>query len=316
MVDRSTELHELSSFTLASPGASSSSAVAAAAAAAASLGTSSAGGAGCVLDPYTQRAFFEMLHGPLTALQHQTALRRHGECSSCIISDVLRVSDLGQRVFLMIPMRWRGPFARVCREWSEISRMCWQADEYELVRVHQHVLLRNLGGPVTQIASWMRASQTKPIFFLLALSEDGRLEQLRISCKKAEPGLRRPDADDEVRVEHAKDWLLEDSVPSDRMLGVSSQFVVTKHHAYCVVAVRGQALLVKLGGNSNGTHEHMYTDRFPAKVWTTLIAQLPRFSLASARFSHASLLLPSSSSSCRPLVPPSRAASAPPLCSP
>ena len=48
--------------------------------------------------------------------------------------------------------------------------------------------------------------------------------------------------------------------------GVGSQFVVTKHHAYCVVTVRGQALLVKLGGSSNGTHEHMYLDRFPAKV--------------------------------------------------
>ena len=63
-----------------------------------------------------------------------------------------------------------------------------------------------------QLSSWVRASQTKPIFFLLALSEDGRLEQMRISCKKAEPGVRRPDADDDVRVEHAKDWRLEDSV--------------------------------------------------------------------------------------------------------
>jgi len=97
---------------------------------------------------------------------------------------------------------------------------------------------------------------------------------MRISCKKAEPGVRRPDADDDVRVEHAKDWRLEDSVPSERLHGVSGQFVVTKHHAYCVVAVRGQALLVKLGGQTNGTHEHMYTDRFPARVTTMSMCPL------------------------------------------
>ena len=227
-----------------------------------------------VLDSWTQRAFYDMLHGPLTALQHQTALRRHSACSRCALSDVLRVSDLGQRVFLMVPMRWRGPFARVCREWAEISHECWQADEYELVKVLQHMPLGNLGGSVMQLSSWVRASQTKPIFFLLALSEEGRLEQMRISCKKAEPGVRRPDADDAVRVEQSKDWRLEDAVPSERLLGVSAQFVVTKHHAYCVVAVRGQALLVKLGGQTNGTHEHMYTDRFPAKVTTMSMCPL------------------------------------------
>ena len=146
----------------------------------------------CVLDRWTQRAFYEMLHGPLTALQHQTALRRHAACSTCQLSDVLRVSDLGQRVFLLVPMRWRGPFARVCRDWWETSRLCWRADEYEPVQILQHVMLRNLGGPVSQLTSWMRASQTKPIFFLLALSDDGHLEQMRITCKKAEPGIRRP----------------------------------------------------------------------------------------------------------------------------
>jgi len=54
---------------------------------------------------------------------------------------------------------------------------------------------------------------------------------------------------------------------------VSAQFVVTKHHAYCVVAVRGQALLVKLGGQTNGLHEHLYTDRFPEQV--TAMAMCP-----------------------------------------
>ena len=273
MVDTHTEMHDLAlppPQRAASSGAASSSC-------AATLDLDAI--ARCVLDQWTQRAFYEMLHGPLTSLQHQTALRRHAAVSTCRLSDVLRVSDLGQRVFLMVPMRWRGSFASVCREWWETTRLCWQADDYELVKVHQHVNLRNLGGPVTQVSSWMRASQTKPIFFLLALSEDGRLEQMRISCKKAEPGIRRPDADDDVRVEHSKDWRLEESVPAesapaDRLEAVSSQFVVTKHHAYCVVAVRGQALLVKLGGNSNGTHEHMYTDRFPTRVTTMSMCPL------------------------------------------
>jgi len=142
MVDRQTEMHELELAPASSSGGSSSSAAADDADAIAC----------CVLNRWTQRAFYEMLHGPLTALQHQTALRRHAACSRCLLNDVLRVSDLGQRVFLMVPMRWRGPFARVCREWCETSRLCWSADEYELVQIHQHVFLRNLGGPVTQVA--------------------------------------------------------------------------------------------------------------------------------------------------------------------
>ena len=98
---------------------------------------------------------------------------------------------------------------------------------------------------MTQLSSWVRASQNnKPVFFLLALSEEGRLEQMRIACKKAEPGVRRPDADDEIKVENAKDWRLEDAVPRDRFpCSISAQFVVTKHHAYCVIAVRGQVRL-------------------------------------------------------------------------
>jgi len=46
----------------------------------------------------------------------------------------------------------------------------------------------------------------------------------------------------------------------------ASQFVVTKHHAYCVAAVQGQALLVKLGGQTSGTHEATYRNRFPEQV--------------------------------------------------
>ncbi len=116
-------------------------------------------GARCVLDRHTQCAFYELLHGPLTALQHQTALRRHAAVSRCTLSDVLRVSDLGGRVFLMVPMRWRGPFARVCQEWAEIARLCWQADEFDPVRVLQHVQLQSMGGPVTQLTSWVRSLQ-------------------------------------------------------------------------------------------------------------------------------------------------------------
>ena len=262
MVDRQTAMHDIELQPSAAAASSSSSPIDAEAI------------ARCVLDRYTQQAFYEALHGPLTSLQHQTALRRHATCSTCSLSDVLRVSDLGHRVFLMVPLRWRGPFARVCQEWHETARNSWRAEEYELVQVHQHEHLRNLGGPVAQVSSWMRASQTKPVFFLLALTEDGRLEQLHVSCRKAEAGMRRPDADDAVRVERSKEWRLEESVGLHSSLGVASQFVVTKHHAYCVVAVRGQALLVKLGGSSNGTHEHMYTDRFPKRVTTMAMCPL------------------------------------------
>jgi len=49
-----------------------------------------------------------------------------------------------------------------------------------------------------------------------------------------------------VRLEHTKSWSLEEHCPraSTASLGVDAQFVVTKHHAYCVVAARGQAFLV------------------------------------------------------------------------
>ena len=46
-------------------------------------------------------------------------------------------------------MRSRGPFARVCREWAEIARACWQADDFELFNCLQHVHLRAMGAPVT-----------------------------------------------------------------------------------------------------------------------------------------------------------------------
>ena len=74
-----------------------------------------------------------------------------------------------------------------------------------------------------------------------------------------------------MRLEHTKSWSLEEHCPraSTASLGVDAQFVVTKHHAYCVVAARGQALLVKLGGASQGLPEQAYTDRFPEKAAAT-----------------------------------------------
>lgn len=229
----------------------------------------------CVLSARTQQSFYEMLHGPLTLLQHQTALRRHAACGRCTLNDVFRVSDLGQRIFFMVPLRWRGPFARTCHEWNDIARLCWQVDEFELVDLISHVPLKHMGEPVAQLSSWVRANQSKPIFFLLALSEEGRLEQLRVLCKKPESlGWRRQEAED-VKVEHCKDWRLEEAVPQDKLVGgVPAQFVVTKHHAYCVVTVRGQALLVKLGGQINGTHEQQYTSRFPKNVTTMSMCAL------------------------------------------
>ena len=51
-----------------------------------------------------------------------------------------------------------------------------------------------------------------------------------------------------MRLEHTKTWSLEEHCPrpSTTSLGVGAQFVVTKHHAYCVVAARGQAPLYLL----------------------------------------------------------------------
>ena len=225
-----------------------------------------------VLDSATQQRLYQMLRDPLTTLQYSTALRRHKSCAPCTLSDVLRVADLGHRVFLMVPMRWRGPFARVCRDWAEIGRACWAADDYELVQVQQSVKIATLDAGVTQLSAWVRSNQNKPVFFLLGLTQHGRLEQMRVCCKKHEPSARR--ADDDVKLEHTKTWSLEEAVGARRDGLVDAQFVVTKHHAYCVVAVRGQALLIKLGGPSNGTHEQAYTDRFPEHVTTMSMCPL------------------------------------------
>ena len=95
------------------------------------------------------------------------------------------MADLGHRVFLMAPLRWRGPFARTCREWNEIAAACWhaahlaprapttsspsfppmppthvpirQADDFELVAVQQSVGLARLDSPVTQLSAWVRS---------------------------------------------------------------------------------------------------------------------------------------------------------------
>ena len=63
---------------------------------------------------------------------------------------------------------------------------------------------------------------------------------MRVVCKKQELGQqRKASEDDDVRLEHTKTWSLEDHCPRAVSLGVDAQFVVTKHHAYCVVAARG-----------------------------------------------------------------------------
>lgn len=55
--------------------------------------------------------------------------------------------------------------------WARVS----QADEFEAVSILQQVRLHSLGDSISQLSSWVRASQhNKPIFFLLALSEEGR----------------------------------------------------------------------------------------------------------------------------------------------
>ena len=76
------------------------------------------------------------------------------------------------------------------------------------------------------------------------LSDTGRLEQLRVTCKRAEGSRLAEPAAAETRIEQAKDWRLEQSFPARPVPhSVSAQFVVTKHHAYCVVAVRGQVII-------------------------------------------------------------------------
>jgi hypothetical protein len=83
-----------------------------------------------VLDVPMQQALHRMLAQPLTAMLLETALRRHATCERCTASDVLRVGELARKIFLMVPLSSRGRFARASREWAEVARSCWRADDY------------------------------------------------------------------------------------------------------------------------------------------------------------------------------------------
>jgi len=236
-----------------------------------------------VLDPATQRALYRVLHPHVTSIVHEAALRRHASAQACTLSDVLRLSELAGRIFLMVPLASRGAFATACRDCAEVARSCWSTSEYEQARPSSFKLLRCLGSPVAQLAAWVRSSQQhRPAFFLLALGRSGQLEQLRIGCRRREndtDGETEPAGTTSSCVEQTKDWRLDTetlsvspSRDSAALLG-PSHFVVTKHHAYCIAAVHGNALLVKLGGQASGTHEAAYRDRFPQEV--TAMAMCP-----------------------------------------
>jgi len=224
-----------------------------------------------ILDAPTQRALYRILHPSITAMIHEAALRRHSSAQACGFGDVLRVSELAQRIFILMPLRSRGPFALACRDTAEVARLCWSSHEFTHVDPAAFRLLRSVGSPVAQLTAWVRSTQSKPVFFLLLLADNGRLEQLRIGFRRSERGeqswrLQVPE------VEQTKGWRLDEAAAATAGLG--SQFVVTKHHAYCVAAVQGQALLVKLGGQTSGTHEAPYRNRFPEQV--TAMAMCPQ----------------------------------------
>lgn len=224
-----------------------------------------------ILDSATQRALYRLLHPSITAMIHEAALRRHSDAQACSLADVLRVSELAQRIFILMPLRSRGPFAMACRETAEVARHCWSLHEFTPVDPTAFRLLRSVGSPVAQLTAWVRSTQCKPVFFLLFLAENGRLEQLRIGFRMPERG-EAPGVLPSPEVEQTKGWHLEEAAAV--AAGLGSQFVVTKHHAYCVAAVQGQALLVKLGGPTSGTHEAPYRNRFPEQV--TAMAMCPQ----------------------------------------
>lgn len=56
-----------------------------------------------VLDPATQRALYRVLHPHVTSIVHEAALRRHASAQACTLPDVLRLSELAGRIFLMAP---------------------------------------------------------------------------------------------------------------------------------------------------------------------------------------------------------------------
>ena len=136
-----------------------------------------------ILDHTSQAALYKVLYAPLTALLHRTALRRHETLSdACGIGDVLRVAELAQRIFLLLPLSARGPFAQVSLEWRDSAKLCWRVDDFDLVEPIRFHEVQAFDSKVAQLSTWVRSSQHKPFFFLLALCESGRLEQLRVGC--------------------------------------------------------------------------------------------------------------------------------------
>jgi len=71
--------------------------------------------------------------------------------------------------------------------------------------------LPSLVAPIAQLNAWVRSTQSKPVFFLLLLAENGRLEQLRIGCRRAE---QPSDGAPSPSIEQTKDWRLDEAVPS------------------------------------------------------------------------------------------------------
>jgi len=66
--------------------------------------------------------------GAQANLKHGTKLGR-----TLCYSPHPTVPFLAQRIFMLMPLRSRGPFALVCRDAAEVARAFWSTSEFEQV---------------------------------------------------------------------------------------------------------------------------------------------------------------------------------------
>ena len=184
--------------------------------------------------------------GELERWRLNTALVQHGHSSRCSLFDVLGMRDIGKQLFLKVRMLDRGPFARVCHEWSQFAREFWNVDKYELTDVHDFRLLRYfVGGGVTRVFAWSKPRPPPPdfYFYVLALGAH-RLERLMVE-RTMQPGClvdTTQTVDVTVLIDVGERQHDHEEAP---LPGVSS-FAVTKTKKFCIVILHGRVIMVRI----------------------------------------------------------------------
>lgn len=165
--------------------------------------------------------------------------------SSYVLSYVLDVPDVGKHLFLKVHVPDRGRLACVCREWAAFARAFWNVGKGEPTDVHTTDHLRCLsGGDVAKVVTWIYPRFDPRRFCALTLGKD-RLEWLTIESWLP-PGC----VVDTVKLIKAVILIgyqdeNEDGHREAPLQGLCS-FALSKKNTFCVVILRGKAMMLKI----------------------------------------------------------------------